>query len=95
MITNIVDENQNEYSKHRIVLSKVVDDNKAIKYQDLKNMFLSAKHEGKQEAKRNKIRKQEAKKQFLVESHKQNKSRIEKQNKENIIVNFSFLTKMS
>ena len=98
MITNIVDENQNEYSKsnkHSIVLSKVMDDNKGIKYQDLKNIFLSAINEGKQEAKRNKRRKEEVKKQFIVESHKQNKSRLDKQNKENIIVNFSFLTKMS
>jgi hypothetical protein len=98
MITNIVDQNQNKYSKsnkHSIVLSKVMDDNKGIKYQDLKNMFLRARHEGTQEAKRNNIRKEEMKKQYLVESHKQNKSRLYKQNKENIIVNFSFLTKMS
>ena len=72
-----------------------MDDNKGIKNQDLKNMFLSAKHEGKQEAKRNKIRKEEMKKQFLVESHKQNKSRLDKQNNENIIIHFSFLTKLS
>ena len=96
MITYIVDENQKKYSKFNklhIVLSKVMDDNEAIKYQDLKNMFLSTRHEGKQEAKRNKIRKEEVKKQFPVESQKQNKSRFYKQNEENIIVNFSFLTR--
>ena len=98
MITNIVDKNQNEYTKsnkHSIVLSKVMDDNKGIKYQDLKNMFLSARQEEKQETEINKIRKEEVKKLFLEKSHKQNKSRFYKQNKENIIVNFSFLTKMS
>jgi hypothetical protein len=45
--------------------------------------------------KRNKLQKiKEEKKRFLVNSHRKNKERFDKRKQENIIVNFSFLTKM-
>jgi hypothetical protein len=103
MTTNLSEEDNSKnssnisskYYKHTIVLSKVMDDEKGIKYQDLKNIFLSSRNKQKQEAKRNQWRKEEVKKQFLAESKEQNKTRFDKENKENIIVNFSFLTKLS
>ena len=78
----------------KIVLSKALTDNKPIKYQELKNMFINKVNEEKQIT-RNKRRKEEVKQQFLVESHKEYKAKFEKRKHENIIVNFSFLTKMS
>ena len=95
MISNIDEGNMNEISnKHSIVLSKVMSDNKPIKYQDLRNIFKENKNEEKQIA-RNKRRKEGVKKQFLVKSHRKNKERFDKRKHEHIIVNFSFLTKMS
>jgi hypothetical protein len=58
MISNIDEGNMNAISnKHRIVLSKVIADNKPVKYQDLKNIFIDNKNEEKQIAK-NKRRKE-------------------------------------
>ena len=95
MISNIDEGNMNEISnKHSIVLSKVISDNKPIKYQDLRNIFNQNKNEEKQIA-INKRRKEGVKKQFLVKSHRRNKESFDKRKHEHIIVNFSFLTKMS
>ena len=95
MISNIDQVNMNGISnKQNIVLNKVISDNKPIKYQDLKNIFIDNKNEEKQKA-RNKRRKEGVKKQFLAKSHRKNKERFDKRKHEHIIVNFSFLTKMS
>ena len=88
------DMNASSPNKHSIFLSKAITDNKPITYQELKKIFLDNKTEEKQLT-RNKIRKEEVKKQFLVKSQRKNKARFEKRQHEDIIVNFSFLTKMS
>ena len=95
MISNIDKDDMDEISnQHSIVLSKVISDNNPIKYQDLRNIFIDNKNEEKLIA-RNNRRKEEVKKQFLVKSHRENKERFNKRKHEHIIVNFSFLTKMS
>ena len=94
MISNIDEGNMNAISnKHSIVLSKAKTDNKPVKYQDLKNIFIDNKNEEKQIT-RNKRKKEGVKKRFLVNSHRKNKERFDKRKHEHIIVNFSFLTKM-
>ena len=59
MITNISEESSSDvkskYDKHTIVLSKMMDDKKGIKYQDLKSIFLTARNKQKREAKRKQI----------------------------------------
>ena len=98
MITDIRQgEEEHASGKHATVLSKVVDDDKEITFEDLRKIFRNAneKEGGKEENKKKLIRKEAIKKQFLEKIHRKNRSKIVRQNKENIIVNFSFLTKMS
>ena len=99
MITDIWQEGEEEHAtgKHATVLSKVVDDDKEITFEDLRKIFRNAneKEGGKEENNKKLIRKEAIKKQFLEKIHRKNRSKIVRQNKENIIVNFAFLTKMS
>ena len=85
-------------ANHATVLNKVVDDDKEITFEDLRKMFRrnnNEKEAGKEENNTNLSRKEAIKKQFLEKIHRKNRSKISKRKKENIIVNFSFLTKMS
>ena len=85
-------------ANHATVLNKVVDDDKEITFEDLRKMFRrnnNEKEAGKEENNTNLSRKEAIKKQFLEKIHRKNRSKISNRKKENIIVNFSFLTKMS
>ena len=85
-------------ANHATVISKVVDDDKEITFEDLRKMFRrnnNEKEAGKEENNKKLSRKEAIKKQFLEKIHRKKQVEDCEQKNENMIVNFSFLTKMS
>ena len=83
---------------HATALSKVVDDDKEITFEDLRKMFRrnnNEKEAGKEENNKKLSRKEAIKKQFLEKIQRKNRSKILNRKKEKMFVHFSFLTKMS
>ena len=87
--------NQNSnINKQASVLSKVLEDEKSVKYQYLRNIFAAHKQRHGEsvifQAKRH-----EMKRQFLKAMNWRNETKFKERRQSNILMNFCFLTKLS
>ena len=82
-------------TEHVINLSLYDNDMKQIKYKDLKNIFNLSKKEKKHNKNKHKKRKKDIKNHFLEGSRAEHKLKQDPVKKENVFVNFNFLTKLS
>ena len=87
------DEKLHEIEKNQISIFS--NNFKEMKYEDLRKMFLVKQHKKNlsDNIKRGKTKK-EIKKRFLIGSRNKYKSTLHEKKKENISINFSFLTKL-
>ena len=96
MITKIHENVQTEQisyknlAKSSTVISMVGEDDKSIKYQDLKTMFLTSKYEENQKSMKNQILKEGVKNHFK----RKIKAKFMRKEKEHVLINLSFLTKL-
>jgi hypothetical protein len=91
IMTNV----EHNLAQHVTKLSLLKNDMKEIKYHDLKNIFNMSKKEKKHSKIKHKQRKKDIKNHFLDGSRAKHKSKPNQSKKENVIMNFYFLTKLS
>ena len=96
MITKIHENVQTEQisyknlAKSSTVISTVGEDDKSIRYQDLKTMFLTNKYEEDQKSMKNQKLKEGVKNHFK----RKIQAKFMRKEKEHVLINLSFLTKM-
>ena len=77
------------------VLVKTLDNEKAIEYEELMKMLFVHKRNQGARVLRNQIRREELKKKFLNEFRTSNDLTLLQRRREDMLTNFSFLTKLS
>ena len=94
-IISNVDQNITKHvTKHLTELSMLNNDLKEMKYEDLKNIFNLSKKEKKHIKIKNKKRRKDIKNHFLGGIRAKHSLKLDHSKKENVIVNFYFLTKL-